>query len=101
LDLDLGRAGAGFGRIKTAIGNLIDTGAPKAELLKTDRGVLTDAEFAVMHTWQDAEDRKILRGWINSLKKWVCLTFRAQSGSGEATFELVAVRGLRDRTSSA
>jgi hypothetical protein len=31
----------------------------------------------------------------------VCLTFRAQSASGEATFELVAVRGLRDRTSRA
>jgi hypothetical protein len=33
--------------------------------------------------------------------EWVCLTFRAQSASGEATFELVAVRGLRDRTSRA
>ena len=70
LDLDLGRAGGGFGRIKTTIENLIETGAPKAELLKTDRGVLTDAEFAAMHTWQDAEDRKILRGWIDSLKKY-------------------------------
>lgn len=69
LDLDLGRAGGGFGRIKTAIANLIEAGASKAELLKTDKGVLTDAEFAAMHTWQDAEDRKILRGWIDSLKK--------------------------------
>jgi putative ATP-dependent endonuclease of the OLD family len=70
LDLDLGRAGAGFGRIKTTIENLIETGAPKAELLKTDGGVMTDAEFAAMHTWQDAEDREILRGWIDSLKKY-------------------------------
>ena len=70
LDLDLGRAGAGFGRIKTAIENLIDAGVPKAELLKTDKGVLTDAEFADMHTWQDAENRKILRGWIDCLKKY-------------------------------
>jgi putative ATP-dependent endonuclease of the OLD family len=70
LDLDLGRAGGGFGRIKTAIENLIEVGAPKIELLKTDKGVLTDAEFAAMHTWQDAEDRKILRGWINCLKKY-------------------------------
>ncbi|UFN51730.1 AAA family ATPase (plasmid) [Roseomonas sp. OT10] len=70
LDLDLGRAGAGFGRIKTAIENLIDIGIPKAELLKLDKGVLADADFANMHTWQDAEDREILRGWINCLKKY-------------------------------
>lgn len=70
LDLDLGRAGAGFGRIKTAIENLIERGVPKAELLKTDKGVLSDAELSKMHTWQDAEDRKILRGWIDCLRKY-------------------------------
>ena len=70
LDLDLGRAGAGFGRIKTAIENLIDTGASKTKILDTDDGVLSDAEFAEMHTWQDAEDRKRLRGWIDCLKKY-------------------------------
>lgn len=69
LDLDLGRAGAGFGRIKTAIENLIEVGVPKAELLKLEKGVLADEDFAKMHTWQDAEDRAILRGWINCLKK--------------------------------
>lgn len=70
LDLDLGRAGGGFGRIKTAMENLIQIGAPKKALLETDKGMLTDAEFANMHTWQDEEDRKILRGWINRLKKY-------------------------------
>ena len=70
LDLDLGRAGAGFGRIKTAIKNLIVAGVSKAELLKIDKGVLTDAQFAAMHTWQGAEGRKILRGWIDCLKKY-------------------------------
>lgn len=70
LDLDLGRAGAGFGRIKTAIENLIEVGVPKADLLKLDKGVLADADFAKMHTWQDAEDRETLRGWINCLKKY-------------------------------
>jgi putative ATP-dependent endonuclease of OLD family len=70
LDLDLGRAGAGFGRIKTAIENLIEVGVPKVDLLKLDKGVLADADFAKMHTWQDAEDREILRGWINCLKKY-------------------------------
>lgn len=64
----MGRGSAGFGRIKTAIEKLIETGAPRAELLKTDKGVLTDVEFDAMHTWQDAEDRKILRGWIDCLK---------------------------------
>lgn len=68
LDLDLGRAGGGFGRIKTAIENLIEVGASKDDLLKTNEGVLTDDRLATMHTWQDAEDWKTLRGWIDSLK---------------------------------
>jgi putative ATP-dependent endonuclease of the OLD family len=29
---------------------------------------LSDAEFAKMHTWQDTEDRKILKGWVDCLK---------------------------------
>ena len=70
LDLDLGRASAGFGRIKTAIENLIDVGVSKAKLLTIDKGMLGDAEFAKMHTWQDEEDQKILPGWINRLKKY-------------------------------
>ena len=70
LDLDLGRAGAGFGRIKTAIENLVAAGVAKTELLKIKNGVLSDDAFAAMHTWQDAEDRKILRGWIDCLKKY-------------------------------
>ncbi|MEQ8279540.1 MAG: AAA family ATPase [Deltaproteobacteria bacterium] len=69
LDLDLGRAGGGFGRIKTAIEKLIDMGASKAELLNTDKGMLTDAEFAAMHTWQDAKNRELLSGWIDCLKE--------------------------------
>jgi putative ATP-dependent endonuclease of the OLD family len=70
LDLDLGRAGGGFGRIKTVMENLIEFGARKNELLETDKGLLTDAELAKMHTWQDADDRKILRGWINRMRKY-------------------------------
>ncbi len=70
LDLDLGRAGAGFGRIKTAIEHLIEVGVPKNELLKLEKGVLADEDFAKMHTWQDAKDRAILRGWINCLEKY-------------------------------
>ena len=65
LDLDLGRDGGGFGRVKTAIEKLIAFGAPKAELLATDKGMLTDAEFAQMHTWKDST---LLEGWANFLK---------------------------------
>lgn len=68
LDLDLGRDGGGFGRVKTAIEKLIEFGAPKATLLKIDKGILSDTDFAAMHTWQDAEDRKNLKAWVDSLK---------------------------------
>ncbi|WP_228255836.1 ATP-dependent nuclease [Pollutimonas thiosulfatoxidans] len=68
LDLDLGRDGGGFGRVKTAIENLIEFGASKAELLKIIGGVMSDEDLAKMHTWEGAEDHKTLMGWVNSLK---------------------------------
>lgn len=68
LDLDLGRDGGGFGRVKTVIEKLIEFGVPEAKLLKIDGGVLSDARLATMHTWQDPEDRKILQGWVDCLK---------------------------------
>jgi len=58
----------GFGRVKTAIEKLIKFGVPKATLLKTDTGILPDADFAEMHRRQDAEDHKTLETWIHSLK---------------------------------
>lgn len=70
LDLDLGRSGGGFGRVKTAIENLIEIGASKADLLKIDEGTLTDDSFAAMHTWQDVEDQKILGDWVDCLKEY-------------------------------
>ena len=69
LDLDLGREGGGFGRVKTAIEKLVEFGVPKSALLKIDGGTLSDDDFAKMHTWQDAEDRKIVKGWIDYLKR--------------------------------
>lgn len=68
LDLDLGRAGGGFGRVKTAIENLIEFGASKTKLLKIDSGILSDKEFAEMHTWQDWKDPANLKAWVASLK---------------------------------
>ncbi|MAZ10509.1 MULTISPECIES: AAA family ATPase [unclassified Limnobacter] len=68
LDLDLGRDGGGFGRVKTAIEKLIDVNVRKDKLLKIDKGILSDADFAMMHTWEDAEDQKNLMAWVDSLK---------------------------------
>lgn len=68
LDLDLGREGGGFGRVKTAIEKLVDVNVPKEKLLKIDKGILSDADFAKMHTWEDAEDQKNLMAWVDSLK---------------------------------
>jgi putative ATP-dependent endonuclease of the OLD family len=70
LDLDLGREGGGFGRVKTAIQNLIKIGAPKAKLLKVENGILSDEDFETMHTWQTEEDTKDLNAWINDLKRY-------------------------------
>lgn len=68
LDLDLGREGGGFGRVKTAIEKLIEFGVPKAELLKIDKSVLPDSDFALMHTWQNAKNTNNLITWVNNLK---------------------------------
>nr|WP_277623937.1 TOPRIM nucleotidyl transferase/hydrolase domain-containing protein [Undibacterium sp. TS12] len=65
LDLDLGREGGGFGRVKTAIEKLIEFGAPKNQLLEITNGILSDPDFAAMHTWKDHTH---LEGWVNSLK---------------------------------
>jgi putative ATP-dependent endonuclease of OLD family len=67
LDLDLGRDGGGFGRVKTAIQNLIDIGVPKAELLAITGGVLSNAEFEQMHAWTGIEH---LQGWADNLKPY-------------------------------
>ncbi|MEP7351481.1 MAG: AAA family ATPase [Sphingorhabdus sp.] len=69
LDLDLGRAGGGFGRIKTTIKNLIDVGVSKEKLLKLgDGSQLPDDQLEAMHTWQDSDELKNLTAWVASLK---------------------------------
>lgn len=70
LDLDLGREGGGFGRVKTAIEKLIEIGYSKDVLLKVDSGVLSDAQFKSMHTWPDDERHTILESWVKELKKY-------------------------------
>lgn len=70
LDLDLGRAGGGFGRIKTVLNNLISIDVPKEELLEGGNGLLSEEDFEQMHTWQNATDLRYLRSWIESLKSY-------------------------------
>ena len=53
LDLDLGREGGGFGRVKTAIDNLLEIGADEKDLLGLADGKLLSREsLAKMHTWK-------------------------------------------------
>lgn len=66
LDLDLGRDGGGFGRVKTALEKLIEFGAPKAEVLRITTGILSDADLANMHNWSDSVDHSVLLSWINN-----------------------------------
>lgn len=69
LDLDLGRAGGGFGRVKTTIKNLIEVGVSKAKLLKLgDGSQLSDDQLEAMHTWQDSDELTNLKGWVDCLK---------------------------------
>lgn len=68
LDLDLERGGGGFGRIKYAIGQLIENGYSYDELLEFEDGTILDKEdFKVMHTWNDKE---WLVDWIDYLKEY-------------------------------
>lgn len=64
LDLDVGRKGGGYGRVKTAIQQLLNMGVDRKNLLGTTNGVLTEKQFGEMHTWT-AENH--LRGWADSL----------------------------------
>ena len=67
LDLDLGRDGGGFGRVKTAIENLLEIGIDEKDLLGLSDGKLLSRErLAKMHTWKEVEH---LEGWVDSLEK--------------------------------
>lgn len=68
LDLDLGRDGAGFGRVKTIIKKLIDVGVPKTKLLALNDGTqLPDSQLEDMHNWQKPDGLDNLQAWVNSL----------------------------------
>lgn len=68
LDLDLGRDGGGYGRVKTTIEKLIEVGANRKKLLSTTTGELTAAQLAGMHHWA-VDNLDNLYGWIDSLRE--------------------------------
>lgn len=68
LDLDLGRNGGGFGRVKTASRNLLDVGVPRADVLTTETGVMSEEKFEKMHEW-DSSDADLLDSWVNWLRE--------------------------------
>ena len=65
LDLDVGRKGGGWGRIKNALENLIKNGHPKDTLLAIEGG--DQADLAKMHTWNVDED---LASWVTFLRSY-------------------------------
>lgn len=69
LDLDLGRAGGGFGRVKTVVQRLLEIGVPKKPLLELEEGaLLSDDDLEEMHTWQDLDGIENLKVWVKSLR---------------------------------
>ena len=59
LDLDLGRKGGGFGRVKTVLQRLLEIGVPEDPLLELDDGTLLSGEaLDKLHTRQKSEESK-------------------------------------------
>jgi hypothetical protein len=77
LDLDVGRQGGGWGRVKYACKELLRLGTNRKELLEvTDkagkRSVLSDDELEKMHMWtvNNKEDLDHLKAWVSCLEKY-------------------------------
>lgn len=69
LDLDLGREGGGFGRVKNAIQHLLANGADRQQLLSLEGGtLLSDEQLEGMHGW--AVNNSLLRGWLSRLEQF-------------------------------
>jgi putative ATP-dependent endonuclease of OLD family len=68
LDLDLGREGGGFGRIKNAIQHLLEIGVPRSPLLDLKEGeMLKEEALAKMHTWESTEVDVV--PWLTELRE--------------------------------
>lgn len=77
LDLDVGREGGGWGRVKYALQQLINIGKSKKKLLEVDGGeVLSDEAFEKMHTWGHTDNKlDSLMGRVTFLKKYNIFLF--------------------------
>jgi len=64
LDLDLGRnGGGGYGRVKIAIGHLLDRGVARESMLTlADKTVMNDKRFEEMYSWKVDKN---LPGWAS------------------------------------
>lgn len=68
LDLDLGREGGAFGRVKYALQQRVALGVPRESILTTGTGaVLGDAELDAMHGW--VPDLANLQSWLTYLER--------------------------------
>lgn len=69
LDLDLEREGGGWGRVKYALKQLIQTGVKKENLLVLKNGkILSDEVLDEMHTREVKKNDRRLNAWINRLR---------------------------------
>jgi putative ATP-dependent endonuclease of OLD family len=69
LDLDLGRHGGGFGRVKTIVKKLLRAGWPREKVLAVEGGELSQEHLDKMHEW-DSSDSKHLCGWTDDLRNY-------------------------------
>lgn len=66
LDLDLGRDGGGYGRVKNALQQLLALGVPREKILElSDGSYLSDECLATMETWTLSD----LEGWLSYLER--------------------------------
>jgi putative ATP-dependent endonuclease of the OLD family len=76
LDLDLGRQGGGWGRVKYACKELLRLGVNRKELMGIEEDgksqVLSEVELDEMHQWplEKKEDLENLKIWVRSLEKY-------------------------------
>jgi putative ATP-dependent endonuclease of OLD family len=69
LDLDLGREGGGFGRIKNAVHHLLANGTDRQQLLTlADASVMSNEDLESMHGW--AHCTPTLLSWVNRLEQF-------------------------------
>jgi putative ATP-dependent endonuclease of the OLD family len=83
LDLDLGRCGGGFGRVKTIINHLLDAGMPRTKLLAVEGGELSQEDLDGMHEWDSSDAELLVAGLCRcattgffsrsrSISTWLC-----------------------------